>query len=81
MADEPEKFNKVIDELYASTKSIKTMSNQLDEILLKIDSGEGTLGKLINDDSLHGSMNDLVNDLRSVLKDFKNNHTKYMKAY
>ena len=57
------------------------MSNQLDEILLKIDSGEGTLGKLINDDSLHGSMNDLVNDLRSVVKDFKNNPTKYMKAY
>ena len=49
----------MIDELYASTKSIKTMSTQLDGILLKIDSGEGTLGKLINDDSRVKKLTDL----------------------
>ena len=81
MTDEPGKIDKVIDELYASTKSINAMSLQLEGILLKIDSGEGTLGKLVNEDSLHESMNNLVNDLRSVVKDFKSNPTKYMKAY
>ena len=81
MTDEPGKIDKVIDKLYASTKSINAMSLQLEGILLKIDSGEGTLGKLVNEDSLHESMNNLVNDLRSVVKDFKSNPTKYMKAY
>ena len=81
MTDEPGKIDKVIDELYASTKSINAMSLQLEGILLKIDSGAGTLGKLVNEDSLYESMDNLVNDLRSVVKDFKSNPTKYMKAY
>ena len=81
MIDEPEKFKKVIDELHHSAKSITSMATQLDEIFSRIEEGGGTLGKLINEDSIHQNVNGLVNDLRSVVKDFKNNPTKYMKAY
>jgi phospholipid/cholesterol/gamma-HCH transport system substrate-binding protein len=81
ITDEPEKLKKVIDELHHSAKFITSMATKLDEIFSRIEEGGGTLGKLINEDSIHQNVNGLVNDLRSVVKDFKNNPTKYMKAY
>ena len=81
MTDEPEKIKKVIDELQISTQSINAVVEKMNEIFSRIENGEGTLGKLINDDLIHQNVNELVNDLRSVVKDFKNNPTKYMKAY
>ena len=46
-----------------------------------MENGEGTIGKLINSDTLHESMNNLVNDIRGLVKEFKDNPMKYMKAY
>ena len=81
MTDEPGKIKKVINELQISTQSINATAEKMNEIFSRIENGEGTLGKLINDDLIHQNVNELVNDLRSVVKDFKNNPTKYMKAY
>ena len=47
----------------------------------KLKKAEGTLGKLINDDTIHDNMNSLVTDIRALVQDFKDNPTKYMKAY
>jgi phospholipid/cholesterol/gamma-HCH transport system substrate-binding protein len=47
----------------------------------KLENGDGTLGKLVNEEILHDNMNNLVNDVRGLIKDFKNNPTRYMKAY
>ena len=78
---EPGKFKEVVNELHHSAKSITSMATQLDEMFSKIEEGDGTLGKLINEDSIHQNINGLVDDIRSLIKDFKTNPTKYMKAY
>ena len=57
------------------------MSEQTVSLSTKLDQSKGTLGKLINDETLHNNMNNLVNDIRSLVQDFKDNPTKYMKAY
>ena len=70
-----------ITELRKSSESISSLTEKSNKIFSKFQNGEGTLGKLINDEILHDSMNNLVNDIRNLIKDFKDNPTKYMKAY
>ena len=46
-----------------------------------MENGEGTFGQLINNNTLHENMNNLVNEARALVKDLKDNPTKYMKAW
>ncbi|MBI5742062.1 MAG: MCE family protein [Nitrospirae bacterium] len=80
-------LKEVIEENRASLKegveNFRTVSKSASNIALKIESGEGTIGKLVKDDSLYNSINkmsveaskslDLVSRLRTYL-DF---HTEY----
>ena len=59
----------------------KNATDKLDNILYKIEIGDGTIGKLINDDVLHNNINNLVDELRFLVQDVKDNPVKYMKAY
>jgi len=45
------------DDIKVAIKKIKDASEKLDNILAKIDEGKGTLGKLVNDDSLYDNAN------------------------
>ena len=39
------------------------------------------MGKLISDSALYENMNNLVDEMRALVDDIKENPTKYMKAY
>jgi phospholipid/cholesterol/gamma-HCH transport system substrate-binding protein len=69
------------DELSTTISGLRKSTEKLNEIFDKLKKAEGTLGKLINDDTIHDNMNSLITDIRALVKDFKNNPTKYMKAY
>ena len=56
------------------TKTIEALNN----IVTAIDLGKGTLGKLINDESLYENLNDASSELQSLLSDLKNNPKKYV---
>ena len=81
VTDKSDDLSATISELRTSSESFSSITQKLDLILTKMESGEGTFGKLINNDTLHESMNSLINDVRTLVKDFKDNPTKYMKAY
>ena len=81
VTDKSDDLSATISELRISSESFSSITQKLDLILTKMESGEGTFGKLINNDTLHESMNSLINDVRTLVKDFKDNPTKYMKAY
>ena len=81
VTDKSDELSTTISELRKSSESFSSLIQNLDIILTKIENGEGTFGKLINDDTLHENMSTLVNEVRSLVKDFKDNPTKYMKAY
>jgi len=81
VTDKSDELSTTISELRKSSESFSSLTQKLDMILTKIENGEGTIGKLINSDTLHESMNNLVNDIRGLVKEFKDNPMKYMKAY
>jgi|AntRauMFilla1563_2_1112583.scaffolds.fasta_scaffold00878_8 phospholipid/cholesterol/gamma-HCH transport system substrate-binding protein len=54
-----------LDNLIASTDSL---ANSLDRLLLKIDTGEGTLARLVNDSSLYVNVNDMSFEIARMLK-------------
>ena len=54
---------------------------KFDTLLSDINSGEGSLGKIVKDEALFENANLLILEARSVVKDFKDNPSKYLKAY
>ena len=58
------KFDTAVDDLIVFSKDAKTISN-------RIVNGEGTLGQLISNDSLHASLESTLADLRSIVAGLK----------
>ena len=56
----------------------KTTLKQTSEILEKINSGKGSMGMLINNDTLYTNLEAASNGLTNLLIDVKNNPKKYM---
>ena len=81
VTDKSDELSTAITELKNSSASFAHAAEKLDNILGKIDNGEGTMGLLISDTTLYGNMNNLVNEMRAFVKDIKDNPGKYMKAY
>ncbi|MFH2095806.1 MAG: MlaD family protein [Bacteroidota bacterium] len=51
---------------------------QIDRIMTKINNGEGTLGLLLNNDTLYNNLEKAANDLDLLIKDIEANPKKYM---
>jgi len=81
VTDKSGELSATITELKKSSESFAKSTEKFNKILDKIDNGEGTMGKLVSDTALYDNMNSLVNDMRVLVEDIKENPTKYMKAY
>jgi len=81
VSDQSEDLKQAIINLKSSSESLNSSSKKFENILTKIDSGEGTLGKMINDPALYDNLKALTQDGRELVQDIKDNPTKYMKAY
>ena len=80
VTDKSGELSTTITELKKSSESFAKSTEKFNNILDKIDNGEGTMGKLVSDTALYENMNNLVNDIRVLVEDIKENPTKYMKA-
>ncbi|MFK5857205.1 MAG: MlaD family protein [Bacteroidota bacterium] len=58
---------------------INSLLEDVDVILAKVKNGEGTLGMLMNDDSLYLELNRSATALDSLINDVKNNPKKYVR--
>jgi len=74
-------FNVFMNKLPEMSSQLQDASTSIANIVNNINSGEGTLSKLINHDELYNNLNGLVSDGRSLIDDIKKNPTKYLKAY
>jgi len=81
VSDQSEDLKQAIINLKSSSESLNSSLKQFESILNKIDSGQGTLGKMINDPGLYDNLKALSQDGRELVQDIKDNPTKYMKAY
>ena len=67
---------------------VPSISENLDQVLIDvgdivedINSGDGTLSKIINEKDLYENVNGLILDARSLLDDVKENPAKYLRAW
>lgn len=58
-----EAFNKLVSSLNSAAPRIESTMANMDEITAKIRAGEGTIGKLVNDDSLYNDAKRAVNQI------------------
>lgn len=64
--------------LDAATGSLQQASASLATLVQRVDSGEGTLGKLTRDDELYTNMNAAINSLNQLTTDIRQNPRKYI---
>lgn len=58
--------------------NLTTTVEELNGIIATIESGEGSLGKLLKDDSIHNSLDDTVISLNALLTDLKEHPMRYV---
>jgi phospholipid/cholesterol/gamma-HCH transport system substrate-binding protein len=60
------------------TATLTQTTATLNTLVARIDSGQGTAGKLMRDDALYDDLRDVVTRVDSVLADFKRNPRRYI---
>ena len=87
-----EDLHLIINEIKQTSGKIDTLANNLNstiteahELMKRVNNGKGTLAKIINEDSLYvdvrgtvGNADSLIFDIRDLIKDIKENPTKYI---
>jgi len=58
-------------------KLIGTMG-KLDQVIDKINNGDGTVGRLLNDSALYEGLDGTTRELQGLLKDFRANPKKFL---
>lgn len=66
-------------ELEGISKGLKESSESISSILSKIDTGEGTVGLMINDPSLYQNMDSLTVNLNELIKGIQEDPRRYLK--
>ena len=76
-----DQFNILMKKLPSISDDLNEAVVSLKEVLIKINSKNSSLGKMINDDEIYNNLNGLIVDSKSLINDIKDNPTKYLRAY
>ena len=72
-------LNRVLARLDRNLATFESTSASLDAIIARIDRGQGTLGRLINDDALYVKLDSTLNGVNTLVDDFKTHPRKYLR--
>ena len=64
--------------LSKTLKNLQGTLGSLDQMLVKVENGEGTLGKLVNNEQLYNNLNSASKELDLLLQDFRLNPKRYI---
>jgi phospholipid/cholesterol/gamma-HCH transport system substrate-binding protein len=65
--------------LQTASNSLANASGSLETILGRIDQGEGTLGRLLEDDNLYESLDTTLNEIAELARDLRENPDRYIR--
>ncbi len=74
-------FSLTMEKIPSISEELNSTILDLKEIIQKINNNEGTLGKIVNDDSLYDNVNNLILDANILVNDINDNPTKWLRAY
>lgn len=74
-----QKLNRSMTRLEASLETVDRSTAALDEILYKINNGDGTMARLVNDPSLYVKMDSSLTTLNALLEAIRDDPEKYLK--
>ncbi len=74
-----EKTGENIAGLSEKFKKISNLIEKTDSILVSIEKGEGTIPRLLREDKVYKNVDSLITELKSLIKDIKQNPKKYFK--
>jgi phospholipid/cholesterol/gamma-HCH transport system substrate-binding protein len=85
--DREAELRRTLDQFSEAAENMNRLSVRLDSlrttlqvVASKVERGEGTLGRLVNDDRLYGDINTTVKSLKALIEDIKANPKKYLKV-
>jgi len=73
-------FNATSQNLTVLTGNLQQLTERLDGTLAKLDSNQGTAGKLLNDPALYMDLHDVITQMDSLVSDIKKNPKRYFKV-
>ena len=73
------RLNQTLDTLDRDLAAFSETNTQLSTLLRKLNDGEGTLGRLINDASMYERMDSTLTGLNNLITDFQENPARYLK--
>ena len=71
----------ILNNISDGSKAFSESANRMNNILDRVENGEGSIGKLVNNNDLVDNMNGFIDDLRLLLEDFSENTEEYLKKY
>lgn len=72
-------MDRSLQEVETLSRNLNKTNDQLGEILTKVNSGEGSLGKLVNNPSLYDNLESLTAEMDSLVKNINRDPRKYLK--
>jgi len=83
---EPAETDAILTSLQATGENAEIITNQLAEIFYKINSGEGVLGRLIQDSAFAGNLTETITNLKTGTEGFSQNmeaakHSLFLRGY
>jgi phospholipid/cholesterol/gamma-HCH transport system substrate-binding protein len=61
-------------------RRLDRVAERLDRVLARVEQGEGTAGKLVQDAELYNNMNGALRDLRQLVADVRRDPQKYLRV-
>lgn len=72
-------MNRTVAELETLSRDLNETSLELHEILAKINSGEGSLGRMVNDPSLYDNLDSLSVEMNRLIQNINSDPGRYLK--
>ncbi|MGQ3088468.1 MAG: MlaD family protein, partial [Flavobacterium sp.] len=66
------------EQIASAINSLENSMKEVDKMMAEVQSGKGTLGKLLKDEAMYNNLADASNELKELLADLKRNPKRYV---